>query len=244
MPARFLSSSLPAPTETLRLDGAEGHHLSRVLRVRVGEAVEGLDGKGTIWSSTVVEAGKNGVLLQGERVTTVPKPTPDLGVAMALLKPQAMEWAVQKASELGVTHFYPVLTEHTVARLGKDREARWLQRMERIVEASLKQCGRAWRPTIHAPMRWKEFMARPLNGARFIAELGEGTVPLAEGLEGCSGEATILVGPEGDFSETEGQDARQAGWTPVSLGESVLRAETAVLYALSAMVYTQRRDTR
>lgn len=243
MPARFISLTLPAPSETFRLDGAEGHHLSRVLRVRTGELVEGLDGKGSIWRSRVVETDKSGVLLQGEETEQHPAPIPELGMAVALLKPQAMEWVVQKAVELGVTCMYPVVTDRSVARLSKDRELRWVERTDRVVDAALKQCGRAWRPSVHAPMAWKDFLNLPVVGRKLMANLDGNTVLLPEALEGAEDGATLLVGPEGDFSEKERLEAREAGWLSVSLGDAVLRAETAVLYGLSAMVYTLRRET-
>ena len=136
-----------------------------------------------------------------------------------------------------------MITERSVARLSKEREDRWVQRSDRIVDAALKQCGRVWRPTIHAPVGWGRFLEQPHSGVKLLADLDPETVPLEEGLSHAQEGATILVGPEGDFTEGERIAARQAGWRSVSLGDTVLRAETAVLYGLSAMVYTLRRDT-
>jgi 16S rRNA (uracil1498-N3)-methyltransferase len=107
-----------------------------------------------------------------------------------------------------------------------------------------KQCGQDFLPLVHQPLTWAAWIKTPPPGLRVIASLAEGAVSFRALMEkqGTIEKATILIGPEGDFSAEETSQALAAGFHPVTLGRIILRAETAAMFALSALRFSQMED--
>jgi len=200
-----------ADLDALELEAEDAHHLSRVLRLRAGEAVTAADGKGTWrpcrWTGSGIEPG--GALVHE------PRASPALTVGFAVPKGDRPEWIVQKLTELDVDHIVLCRTDHSVVRWDVDRVARQVDRLRRVAREASMQSRRVWLPTV--------------DGVRTVAELDEEhgrPVAIAQpgGAPPSLTEPTLLVGPEGGWSEAE-----LAGRPHVGLGPTVLRVETAAI---------------
>jgi len=214
-----------SPTDAW-LEAEEYHHAIRVDRLRVGDRFRALDGEGRHWVARIeaVDAGQ-----RRARVTLL-EPLPDpldgqtLVLAVALIRRERLEWLVEKATELGVTHLYLLRTERTVRTSAYRRD-----RLERIAWEAAKQCGRADIPRLYDPRPLDAVLALPYPWVALEASGGPWKSWVQEG-EGGPG---VLVGPEGGWSEEELQQFRFRDIPMVSLGPLTLRTETAALVGLS-----------
>ncbi|MCL1887767.1 MAG: 16S rRNA (uracil(1498)-N(3))-methyltransferase [Kiritimatiellaeota bacterium] len=227
------------------LDGEDARHLQSVLRVRPGDCVEAFDGRGNTRLMRVAETGKHRVRLvsDGDVVCHAP-PAFRATLFAAACKPNRMDWLVEKATELGAWRVVAVAAARCVAR-GVD--APHLARWRRIAREALRQCGGAWEPEIsgvdfNAACGEIAAMAQR-GGAVWFGDLSEGAPPLVLELKNFSPQPPALsppecgwcVGPEGDFTPAEMDALRAAGAHGVSLGQNVLRAETAGVFGLCAI---------
>jgi 16S rRNA (uracil1498-N3)-methyltransferase len=245
---RFYDPALSPNLRELRLDGDEGRHLARVLRLGPGAHVRVFDGRGGEVRAEIVTIEKSGALVRIlETVAPSPEPVVDVTVVQAVLKGDGMDAVVRDATMMGVTAIQPVLTARTVVTtkaLGPDG-ASAVARWRRVAIASAKQCGRARIPAIEPPrvlsaalregkpvrLILVEPVAAPANAADTLPR----TPPAS---------ASLLVGPEGGWTSAEVDEAVAAGWTPWSLGGLTLRADAAALVALGALTHAWREEAQ
>lgn len=225
---RFHVVSPPAPGDVVPLPQDEAHHALRVVRVRPGDAVALFDGAGTVWDAVVDAAGRRDVTVAVGAPRRVPAPRPAIRLAMAWLhRPQPMEDLVRRGTELGVAVFcfYRAERSQTAPRIPD----KW----RRIAVEACKQCGNAWLPSFATAPDLPAALAA-CGGVAILATAEGSPVPLARALDGAD-PVTLVVGPEGDFTEGERAAARAAGARPVSLGGTTFRAEAAaeILIALA-----------
>ena len=206
----------------LQLGPAEGRHVTTVLRLGPGDDIVLTDGRGTLATAVIEEAGKRGVTVSITRVTHVPKTSPGIGVALGVLHSQAMDWAVAKAVETGAERFIPVLTARSQGSEAVAR--RRLGHWRRAARQAIKQCHRAWEMSVEDPLGVGDLISSVPPGSGLVADR-EGRV--AWELEAGLG-TVLLVGPEGGLTGTELTTLDRAGWRRLTLGPHVLRAETAV----------------
>lgn len=212
------------------LAAEEARHLRDALRLRAGDEAFVFDGAGREFQCVVRESGKHETRLEilAEVAPAQPESPLRLTLALALLKGEKFDWAVQKATELGVKRIVPVITTRADVRLrdardGAQRVARW----RRIALAAAKQSGRAVVPEITECSAFSEFAAAPDTAPRFMfAERGGAGFPAQK--SGISA-AVALVGAEGGWVAEEIVRAEKSGWRIVTLGGRILRAETAAL---------------
>jgi len=225
----------PADWPTATLSGDEAKHLAQVLRIRAGETITVFDGHGRRAPAEVLTVSRDHVSLKlGQAIT--PAPTlPAITLAQAIPKGKNMDLIVQKAVELGIARIQPLVTKNTVVQPGEGKSDKW----RRNALEACKQCGQDTLPEIADPLPFDRWISTDAQGLKIIASLAPGAKPLRETLHAHPGtkEATLLVGPEGDFTPTETEAAIAAGFLPVSLGDIVLRVETATLFCLSALRY-------
>ena len=219
------------------LRGDEAKHLAQVLRIKPGQSVTVFDGRGHQADAEVLSVARDRVQLKlGEPVTT-PSPRPQISLAQAIPKGKNMDLIVQKAVELGVAHIQPLITRHTIVQPGDGKADKW----RRTALEACKQCGQNTLPEIADPLPFDQWIeiARPGGSLPLIASLADGAKPFRETLRAHpdTGSCTLLIGPEGDFSTEETRAAIDSGFLPVSLGNIILRVETASLYCLSALRY-------
>ncbi len=226
-----LDVGVPAPPR-VRVEGPALHHL-RVARVEPGETVEVFDGRGRAWAARLesVDDGGAVLVLGEERRGATGRP---VLLIQGLPKGDKLDLVLQKATELGVSAVWPVLTERSVARpkpeaLGT-RHARW----QRIVDEAARQSGRAEVPEV-APLRLLEEAARAVGSGVRLLVLDEEERSERLGTAAGDGGVALVVGPEGGLAREEVRVLRELGGVPVSLGPLVLRTETAGLAALAVL---------
>jgi 16S rRNA (uracil1498-N3)-methyltransferase len=211
--------------------GARAHHLARVVRMKAGEAVEVSDGV-QAWTAVAESIGPREVVFTTVQLLPAPRPAPRLELHLALIKLPRFEWALEKATELGVSTIVPVAAERSdggLIKAGAKRVERW----ERIAEEAAQQSRRLAAPAIETPLTLAEALQRPATVRYFIDFAGP--EPPANRLKGLDSSATVAiwVGPEGGWSDQESALARGQGAEVISLGPQVLRSETAALAAVS-----------
>ncbi len=237
---RFILPSVTALSDHVLLDNKESHHARNVLRLKLGEGVELLDGRGGKFRATVAGFEEGRVALTVDGPTKDAVPVLEITLAPAVIKPERMEWLLEKSCELGMTEWAPILTERSTVKLSRERWQAKTERWRKIAAESCKQCGQAKIPTLREPVLFKEFLSR---AATFEAAWIPALCVPGEDLKAVFAntpkvkKVLILIGPEGDFTEKEVRGAVSAGIKAVSLGSSVLRAETAALYMLSTAVF-------
>jgi 16S rRNA (uracil1498-N3)-methyltransferase len=223
---RFYVDPATLHDEHFVLDAAETRHLRDVLRLTEGANVIGFDGRGSEYTCTVTEIGKNEaeLLILSQQPPTAPESSLDLTLAAAMLKGEKFDLVVQKSVELGVTKLVPIRTARTEVR-SKDSEKRVI-RWRKIVLESAKQCGRASLMTVAEPVDYEMFLSTGEPGEKVLFSERDGR-PLPDSV--ADKKLTAIVGPEGGWDDVELAAARSADINIVTLGGRVLRAETAAI---------------
>jgi 16S rRNA (uracil1498-N3)-methyltransferase len=217
-----------------------------VLRVQPGTEVTVLNGQGIRARARVREVARKQVELEVQTIEEAPRPNLEITLFQALTKPASMDWIVEKATELGVHRLQPILTERVVSRLDEREAARKVEKWQRTAIEALKQCGGAWLPSIEPPRTPARILQNTTSlQCQFIASLA----PEAGVLRTCLQQlhlpteaalpirVGIWVGPEGDFTEEETAAIVTAGAIPITLGNTVLRSETASICAMTLVRY-------
>jgi 16S rRNA (uracil1498-N3)-methyltransferase len=225
-----------------RIGPPHRHYLCRVLRLGPGDAVTLLDGSGARYEAIIDSADSEAVhaRIVGRREPTAQK-LPRLGLVYGLSRRSRTELVLQKATELGVDWIMPALCERSVARA--TRVERKLERWEEIVRQATRQCGRDVVPLVAAPL---ELDAALREGAgapiRLVAHpTGTPLQELHSALGAGPDAVSVAIGPEGGFSDLELARAGSLGYAPVSLGQAVLRTETAAIAFLAVLSYLAGR---
>ena len=235
--------------EFAQLDEEETRHCLRVLRMKVGDTLEGIDGSGMAYTCVIVSVSKKEVSLHIRDRRENPGEHPfQIRLAISPLhKQDRFEWLVEKSVELGVTRITPLLTNRTV------KTGLRADRLERIAISALKQCKRSRLPRIDLPTPWSVYLASlpqpqpdqsPLRSDGSIGLLGwcESKTPIQNYEESIKKAISVdmVIGPEGDLTEDEVNQSLTLGFCPVSLGENRLRTETAGIHLLSVIKYLKQ----
>lgn len=221
--------------DTAALHGDQAHHLSRVLRVQPGMEFDVVAG-GRIWAARVVSVGRDEIQFTLLQELETPATLP-VTLLLSIFKFDRMEWAIEKAVELGCSRILPVLAERTEKHLALASEKR-VERWRRIAFEAAKQSRRGDLPEILNPARLNEVLAYyEATSLRVLLSETEEDQPLLRILEigegGGSREVALAIGPEGGWTATEIAAFTGAGWHSASLGSNILRAETAAIAALA-----------
>lgn len=218
----------------------EAAHAAKVLRLKTGDGVELLDGAGMKANAEITALDKRSVSCRVLEIEAKDRPAPKLVICPGLAKNPAMDLMAQKLSELMADEVRPFVSSRSVPKL-KDPETR-VRRWIKLSRQALKQCGAAWPPEWSAPMEFSQILPQPPHNAlKLMLYEDAGDAPsLAQALGKCKEprEVWVLVGPEGGFSASEANAAHAAGWTICALPGAILRAETAVLAAVSVIRFS------
>lgn len=225
----FFEASLPAGPEPFMLGEDTAHHVTRVLRMRVGEKFFLANGKGSRVPVELVGSDKKQSLVKAlASPETVPAPIP-LVIAVSLLKnPSRFEWLLEKCTEIGATATVPLICART------ERQQFRSDRMRQVVISAMLQSQQLWLPELMEPQSLAAFLAAPFTGSSYIAHClpGEKATPRNHP---AGKPARVLIGPEGDFTPDEIRVAMDSGFLPVSLGQTRLRTETAAMVAAALL---------
>ncbi|MFO0707282.1 MAG: 16S rRNA (uracil(1498)-N(3))-methyltransferase [Nitrospira sp.] len=212
-------------------------HLRDSLRIEVGETLWFGDGQGTRYRAAITDISKRSV--SARILETIREParhTPRVILGQSLLKGEKMDWVVQKATELGVDELVPIESRHSVVQLKADRVDHQLARWQRIAFEAAQQ-SEQWRvPTIALPQSLHQFLAghTTCRTNLILAERRDGRSLQTVALPSSADDGvTIVIGPEGGWSQDELMHADQAGMNSITLGPMILRAETAAITALA-----------
>ncbi|MDF1822080.1 MAG: 16S rRNA (uracil(1498)-N(3))-methyltransferase [Alcanivoracaceae bacterium] len=234
MARRFYDSQFfQAGTPALLGENAS-HHIHRVLRMRPGDELVVFNGEGGEWRARIEDAGKRGVEITPlEFVDTDRTPRLCVTIALPLIKGERMDYALQKATELGAASFQLLDMQRSDVRLGGERLARKMRHWQQVVISACEQCGMNRVPVVAEPLSLAEWLTESSAALKLIAH--PGLAPLDAGALAGAATAALLTGPEGGFTAAEMEMAAEAGFRGFALGERVLRAETAPVALLASL---------
>jgi 16S rRNA (uracil1498-N3)-methyltransferase len=237
---RFFAPALDVGDETVTLPRDEAEHLTRVLRLGVGDTVSVFDGRGREFLSRVSAAGRRDVRVQLlSRIEPAAERTVAVTLVQAILKADRMDDVVRDATMLGVAAVQPLVTRRTETTVAAVLRGTRLDRWRRIALASVKQSGRAVFPEIRQPLTLESYLPEPPAALRLmLVEPAVGAE--ARSLQSLAHEpaptdASLIVGPEGGWADEEWAAAGAAGVRLITLGRRTLRADAAPAAALSVL---------
>ncbi len=214
-------------SETIVLDEDNSRHAVSVLRMQQGEALYLTDGKGHLLSATIADAHKKKCRLTITGTQYTPPPERKTAIAISLVKnPVRFEWFLEKATEIGITEIFPLLCQRT------EKQHVRQDRMNNVLISALLQSRQTWLPVLHEPVKFEKLVTQSGYNQLFIAHclnnhkenLGGNTINQQQ-------HQLVLIGPEGDFTPAEIDSAMKHHFTPVALGSTRLRTETAGIVA-------------
>lgn len=226
--SRFFVDS-PLALGTHSLPEAAAHYIGRVLRLPAGAAVQLFDGSGEEFRGELVAVGKKEVSVElTEQLPGMAESPLRIHLGQGLSRGERMDWAIQKATELGVAEITPLVSERCEVRLKDERADKRLAHWRQVAISACEQCGRSVLPRINPPRVLADWL-------QVEADLKLALHPVAEPLTRHPAPQTLafLIGPEGGLSDAEIEQASRAGFLPARLGPRVLRTETAPVVALS-----------
>lgn len=236
MPRFFLPA--PPPDGWVTVEGEDAQHISRSLRMKVGDELLFCDGQGTDYRCALTALSPSLVTAQVlERFDCQSEPALKLHLYQALPKADKLEWIIQKAVELGASSITPVLTSRCISRPQKDQLDKKLARWNKIAQEAAKQSGRGILPPVHPLLSWEEALAQASAQGPSILCYEGGGAPLGTFVQPGTSALSLFVGAEGGFSPDEVALAKQYHCSPATLGPRILRCETAPLCAISILMY-------
>lgn len=218
----FYVEQLHSADGMLQMNEETSKHMVQVLRMGVGEAVSLTDGKGKKALAEIVDAHKKKCTIRINEITATAPPCNKKGIAISLVKNTSrFEWFLEKATEMGVTAIYPLLCERT------EKQHFRMDRMKGILISAMLQSQQVWKPEITQPLAFSDLIQTQDYTSKYIAYCGEDYPRKFLHQQNTSNHSLILIGPEGDFTPSEVEQAIDKGFEPVSLGNNRLRTETA-----------------
>ncbi len=223
----------------IRPEGDEAAHLIRVLRAKIGDQFVGFDGRGHGWVAEIVGLHVGVVDARVLESLDEPQAEPAVTMVVGVVKAARMDWAVEKAAELGASRFVPLETERSVVEPGSGKTRRW----RGIALAAAKQSRRLHLMEVQEPVRFNEFIPA-ITAPCFHFDLSPDAVKPTEAFVNLKEipSLSLLIGPEGGWSEAELAALTSIGSRPVNLGSHTLRTETAVAVGLALAVSMLGRE--
>jgi 16S rRNA (uracil1498-N3)-methyltransferase len=232
----FYNPEISKTTKEFTLHADESKHLLKVLRKKKGEEFHVTNGKGYLFVASLVNVDPKNTTAT---VVSAQKKLPKMHSLHMVVAPtksnDRFEWFLEKATEIGVNEITPIICNRS------ERKTLKMDRLQKVVQGAMKQSLRTYLPVLHPPITFTEYMKKKHDGILFIAHCHKEEKLELKRRIAPDKPITILIGPEGDFTEAEVDLAYENGFLSVSLGESRLRTETAAIYACTAVaVYNSR----
>ena len=212
------------------LPEAQAHYIGRVLRHAAGDAVQLLDGSGREYLGELIDVGKKTVRIELHEAFDGLAETPlRIHLGQGLSRGERMDWAIQKATELGVSEITPIVSARCEVRLKDERADKRIAHWRQVAISACEQCGRSVLPLIHPPLELDAWLQQVEADLKLVLH------PIAAALQSHAKPDSLafLIGPEGGLSDAEVDQAKGAGFHAARLGPRVLRTETAPVVALS-----------
>lgn len=234
----FYTSEIQPQHENFILSEEESKHAIRVLRLIAGDVVYLIDGIGGWYKAEIIDPHPKRTVLSILSVEQDYHPLPyDLHIAIAPTKSiDRIEWFLEKATEIGISEVTPIIADHS------ERKEVKVDRLNKVVISAMKQSLKAYLPRVNPAISMANFIKQQaeVDAVKCIAHCAEGEKQYLNTLTKAGEKCVVLIGPEGDFSEKEIQDALGSGFHAVSLGESRLRTETAALASVMEIALINR----
>jgi 16S rRNA (uracil1498-N3)-methyltransferase len=232
----FYTPDIDPSNQQYFLNEEESKHCTRVLRLGKGAGLQLIDGKGGLYTATILDPHPKRTTLQIISVTNnFNKRNHYLHIAIAPTKNiERVEWFLEKATEIGIDEISFIICKRS------ERKDIKLERLNKVVTSAVKQSLKAYHPVLNEPVSLSSLLAQPFEGRKFIAHCEKtGKTSIKAELK-TGGRYLILIGPEGDFTTAEIDEALQNGFKAITLGESRLRTETAALEACFEVNFLNR----
>ncbi len=206
-------------------------HCVQVLRMKENDLLNLTDGKGNLYTATIINANKKNceVKIEDSKTINNKQQVVKISIAISLLKnPTRLEWFMEKATEIGVFEIIPLICDYT------EKQNFRYERMNSIIISAMLQSKQTWLPALHQPKRFTDFINEDFNGVKLIAHCADEEKLLLNNIKPMQ-PVLMLIGPEGDFSQPEIKLALEKNFKPVSLGNTRLRTETAGIVAAALL---------
>jgi 16S rRNA (uracil1498-N3)-methyltransferase len=229
----FYNPDITKDTTQITFDKIESRHIVRVLRKKEDAILHITNGKGFLFDAKIIVASDKKCIAEIIAIQEKPKPwNYYLHIAIAPTKNNdRIEWFLEKATEIGINEITPIICNNSERRIVK------LERFEKIIQSAMKQSLKFTLPKLNEPVKFNDFINKEFDGRICIAHCEEQEKNLLQSVVNPTEKTTILIGPEGDFSSQEITKALEKNFTPISLGESRLRTETAALVAVNTVSF-------
>jgi 16S rRNA (uracil1498-N3)-methyltransferase len=218
------------------LSEEESKHCIRVLRLQLADHVQLIDGRGGLYEAEIIDTHPKKVALKLLSLQNeFSKRNHYLHIAVAPTKNlERLEWFLEKATEIGIDEISLIICQRS------ERKEAKAERLNKIITSAIKQSLKAYHPVLNEVTPFQKLIKQPFDGQKFIAHCEPGEKPDLSKLIKLKGRYLILIGPEGDFTPKEIEDALQSGFEPITLGDSRLRTETAALEACFEINFLNR----
>lgn len=221
------------PGQSVALCEDAANHAGKVLRMQAGEALELFNGDGNNYAAVIIEVGKKQLVVDIQNSSENPIESPlKLHLGQGISRGDRMDFAIQKAVELGVSEITPLFTERCGVKLDAERLEKKREQWQKIVISACEQSGRSVVPPVHQPVTLEKWLGQTDNCLKLT--LDPWTSATIKQLTPTD-RLRLVIGPEGGFSDREVAATTLAGFQPVRLGPRVLRTETAALTAIAAL---------
>ena len=228
----FYNATINEATETFSFDREESKHIIKVLRKKDGDILFVTNGLGFLFKTEIVLASDSKCTVQMVSFEKAAAAPYQLHLAVAPTKMNdRYEWFLEKATEIGIQEITPIICDRS------ERKVINIERFEKIILSAMKQSNELYLPKLNPAISFKEFMKQKNKGLQLIAHCEETDKKTLKSVLQSNTDVTILIGPEGDFSEKEIALALEQNYIPVSLGNTRLRTETAAVVACHSVVF-------
>ena len=227
----FYNNLLDKNSKEILFDKIESKHIVRVLRKKENDILDITNGNGLLFKAKITLANDKRCIAEIIQVKEKDKLWDYyLHIAIAPTKNNdRLEWFLEKATEIGIDEITPIICQNSERKFVKQ------ERLEKIIQSAMKQSLKFTLPKLNEPIKFNDFIDQDFNGKKCIAHCEDDEKTLLKTLVNTKEKITILIGPEGDFSTQEIKKALSKKFTPISLGESRLRTETAGLVAVQTV---------
>jgi 16S rRNA (uracil1498-N3)-methyltransferase len=241
----FYKEDIDLATTLVVLDEATSKHIVQVLRMKVGDQLQLTNGKGNLFTAEIKDDNRKKCSVTITKKSEIHNPQSTISIAVSLIKNNSrFEWFLEKATEVGVTEIIPLMCERTEKATFK------MERMKSILVSAMLQSQQCWLPVLQEPVKFASLVSQSKEEQKFIAHCEDEnnkvslnskllSLPVRHAGPSTSPQDAahklILIGPEGDFTKQEIELALQNNFTPVALGETRLRTETAGVVAATLL---------
>ena len=214
---------------TYTLSEESSKHCAQVLRMQAGDALIITNGMGTFFTASIATPHKKNTIVIIKSQQTIPPASQKITLGISLLKNAVrLEWLFEKATEMGVHTIVPLICERTIHERFK------MERMQNILQSAMTQSQQAWLPILEVPCTYEKFLATHKATQKLIAHCEIADKVNIKSIQ-ASNDCILLIGPEGDFTPTEIEQALANQYQAIHLGPTRLRTETAGIFALSVL---------